>query len=43
VRGFLDFVYTENPGVAFGQFAGGGSFGRWFFVVLAVAAALAVF
>ena len=43
VRGFLDFVYTENPGVAFGQLQEGGSFGRWFFVVLAVAAALAVF
>jgi signal peptidase II len=43
VRGFLDFVYTENPGIAFGQLQEGGSFGRWFFVVLAVAAAVAVF
>ena len=43
VRGFLDFVYTENPGIAFGQLQEGGSFGRWFFVVLAVAAAMAVF
>jgi signal peptidase II len=43
VRGFLDFVYTENSGIAFGQLQEGGSFGRWFFVVLAVAAALAVF
>jgi signal peptidase II len=42
VRGFLDFVYTENTGIAFGQLQEGGSFGRWFFVVLAVAAALAV-
>jgi signal peptidase II len=43
VRGFLDFIYTENPGIAFGQLQEGGSFGRWFFVVLAVAAAVAVF
>ena len=43
VRGFLDFVYTENRGIAFGQLQEGGSFGRWFFVVLAVAAAVAVF
>jgi len=43
VRGVLDFVYTENRGIAFGQLQEGGSFGRWFFVVLAVAAALAVF
>src|SRR6185369_12576729 len=42
VRGFLDFVYTENPGIAFGQLQEGGSFGRWFFVVLAIAAAVAV-
>jgi signal peptidase II len=43
IRGFLDFVYTENRGVAFGQLQGSGSFGRWFFVVLAIAAAVAVF
>lgn len=43
VRGFLDFVYTENRGIAFGQLQEGGNFGRWFFVVLAIAAALAVF
>lgn len=43
IRGFLDFIYTENPGIAFGQLQEGGSFGRWFFVVLAVAASLAVF
>jgi signal peptidase II len=43
IRGFLDFIYTENPGIAFGQLQEGGAFGRWFFVVLAVAAAVAVF
>jgi len=42
-RGFLDFVYTENRGIAFGQLQEGGSFGRWFYVVLAIAAAIAVF
>src|ERR1700730_1122082 len=42
-RGLLDFVYAENPGIAFGQLQEGGAFGRWFFVVLAAAAALAVF
>jgi len=43
IKGFLDFVYTENRGIAFGQLQEGGSFGRWFFVVLALAAAVAVF
>jgi signal peptidase II len=43
VSGFLDFTYTENPGIAFGQLQEGGAFGRWFFVVLAIAAAIAVF
>jgi len=43
INGFLDLVYTENPGIAFGQLQEGGSFGRWFFVVLATAAAIAVF
>jgi signal peptidase II len=43
IRGFLQFVYTENPGIAFGQLQDGGSFGRWFFVVLAALAAVAVF
>ena len=43
IRGFLQFVYTENPGIAFGQLQEGGAFGRWFFVVLAVLAAVAVF
>jgi signal peptidase II len=42
IRGVLDFVYAENPGIAFGQLQEGGSFGRWFFVVLAGAAAVAV-
>jgi signal peptidase II len=39
---FLQFIYTENPGIAFGQLQEGGAFGRWFFVVLAMLAALAV-
>ena len=43
IRSFLDFIYTENRGIAFGQLQESGSFGRWFFVVLAVAAAVAVF
>ena len=42
IKGFLDLVYTENPGIAFGQLQEGGSFGRWFFVILATAAAIAV-
>lgn len=42
IKGFLDLVYTENPGIAFGQLQGGGSFGRWFFVILAIAAAVGV-
>ncbi|HET9713002.1 MAG TPA: signal peptidase II [Pyrinomonadaceae bacterium] len=42
IRGFLQFIYTENPGIAFGQLQEGGSFGRWFFVVLATLAAAAV-
>ena len=42
VRGALDFVYAENRGIAFGQLQEGGRFGRWFFVVLASAAAIAV-
>lgn len=42
IRGMLDFSYAENPGIAFGQLQEGGSFGRWFFVVLAALAALAV-
>jgi len=42
ISGLLDLVYAENPGIAFGQLQEGGSFGRWFFVVLAIAAAVAV-
>src|SRR5947208_13162650 len=42
IRGVLDLVYAENPGIAFGQLQEGGAFGRWFFVVLAAAAAIAV-
>src|ERR1700704_3357223 len=43
ISGVLDFVYAENPGIAFGQLQEAGSFGRWFFVVLAALAATAVF
>ncbi|MFN2531162.1 MAG: signal peptidase II [Pyrinomonadaceae bacterium] len=42
IRGFLDLIYTENKGIAFGQLQQGGEFGRWIFVVLAVAAGIAV-
>jgi signal peptidase II len=42
ISGFLDLVYAENRGIAFGQLQEGGSFGRWFFVVLAIAAGIAV-
>ena len=42
VNGVFDLAYAENRGVAFGQLQEGGSFGRWFFVMLAVAAAVAV-
>jgi signal peptidase II len=42
VSGLLDLIYTENPGIAFGQLQEGGSFGRWFFVALATAASIAV-
>ena len=42
VSGFLDFVYTENPGIAFGQLQEGGPFGRWLLVILAALAAVAV-
>ena len=43
INGFLDLIYAENSGIAFGQLQKGGNFARWFFVVLAIAAALAVF
>jgi signal peptidase II len=42
INGFLDLVYTQNQGIAFGQLQDGGSFGRWFFVILAMVAAMAV-
>ena len=42
IPGFFDLIYTENPGIAFGQLQEGGNFGRWLFVGLAVAAAVAV-
>lgn len=42
IQGFLDLVYTENRGIAFGQLQEGGSVGRWFFVILAIAAAIGV-
>lgn len=42
IPGFFSFSYAENPGIAFGQLQEGGAFGRWFFAVLAAAAALAV-
>lgn len=42
ISGIFDFSYAENPGIAFGQLQEGGAFGRWFFVVLAGAAAVAV-
>jgi signal peptidase II len=42
IDGLLSLVYAENPGVAFGQLQEGGSFGRWFFVVLASVAGVAV-
>ena len=43
IRGFFQFIYTENPGIAFGHLQEGGSFGRWFFVALAALAAAGVF
>ena len=43
IQGFFDLVYTENRGIAFGRLQEGGSFGRWFFVGLAIVAAAAVF
>ena len=42
IRGYLDFVYTENRGIAFGQLQDGGALGRWFFVILAIVAAVGV-
>src|SRR6266567_4498777 len=42
IHGALDLVYAENRGIAFGQLQEGGAFGRWFFVGLGCAAAIAV-
>jgi signal peptidase II len=42
IDGLVSFVYAENTGVAFGQLQEGGAFSRWFFVVLAGVAAVAV-
>jgi signal peptidase II len=42
IDGVLTLVYAENRGVAFGQLQEGGAFGRWFLVILAAAATLAV-
>lgn len=43
INGFLDFVYAENRGIAFGQFQEGGALGRWFLVALAATAAIFIF
>ena len=43
IRGFLDFAYAENPGIAFGQLQEGGTWGRWALAALASAALVAVF
>lgn len=42
VSNFLILEYAENSGIAFGRLQEGGTFGRWFLVVLAVLAAIAV-
>ena len=42
ISNLLVLEYAENPGIAFGRLQEGGSFGRWFLVVLALAAAIAV-
>jgi signal peptidase II len=42
IHNVLDFVYTENRGIAFGQLQRSGALGRWFFVGLALAASIAV-
>lgn len=42
LEGLLALEYAENRGIAFGQLQEGGDFGRWFFVVLAALAAVAV-
>jgi signal peptidase II len=42
IRGVVEFIYTENTGIAFGQLQEGGSFGRWLLVALAALATVAV-
>ncbi|HEY0322222.1 MAG TPA: signal peptidase II [Pyrinomonadaceae bacterium] len=42
IDGLLSLVYAENNGVAFGQLQEKGEFGRWFFIVLASVAGVAV-
>lgn len=42
INNFLVFEYATNDGIAFGRLQNSGSFGRWFLVVLAAAATLAV-
>jgi signal peptidase II len=42
IHNYLDFIYTRNNGIAFGQLQDSGSFARWLFVGLAVAAVMAV-
>ncbi len=42
IPNFFDLIYTENPGIAFGQLQGGGNWGRWVFAALAIGAGIAV-
>jgi signal peptidase II len=42
IKGFLNFDYAENNGVAFSQLQNGGDSGRWGLAALALIAALAV-
>jgi signal peptidase II len=42
IDGLLHFGYAENPGIAFGQFQGGGELGRWALSALAAVAAVGV-
>lgn len=43
ISGVLNFVYAENPGIAFSMFDDRGESGRWVFTALALAAAALVF
>lgn len=42
ISGFMNFIYAENTGVAFSQFANGGDAGRWILAGLAALASVAV-